>query len=107
MKLRIATIFTLLVSALQWVVISSFVSHSYMWFLKADAPKIDAGIFMAAVWASVTVVSFGFSCWVYDKLHRQESKFRFAALVSALFGVSGLLVFWGMASVGLIFLVNR
>jgi len=58
MKLRIATIFTLLVSALQWVVISSFVSHSYMWFLKADAPKIDAGIFMTAV------CGFGHCCFI-------------------------------------------
>lgn len=107
MFLRIATFATLLITALQWVVIGGFVSHSYMWLLKADAPVIDAGIAMTAVWAAVTTTAFIFSCWAYDKLHRANSKLRFPALLSALFGLSGLLVFWGMVSVGLIFLVHR
>lgn len=107
MKLFITTIITLLITALQWLIIGGFVSHSYMWLLKANAPTIDAGITMTALWSIVTIVSFGYSCWAYDKLHQDKSKLRFAALLSAQLGLSGLLVFWGMVSVGLITMVNR
>lgn len=78
-----------------------------MWFLKANAPTIDAGITMTALWSIVTLVSLGYSCWAYDKLLSEKSKLRFAALVSVQLGLSGLLVFWGMVSVGLIVMVHR
>ena len=107
MKLLIATIITLLLATLQWLIIGGFVSHSYMWLLKADAPIIDAGYTMTALWSIVTILSFGYSCWAYDKLLKDKSKLRFAALLSAQLGLSGLLVFWGMVSVGLIVMVHR
>lgn len=107
MKLRISTIITLLIATLQWLNIGGFVSHSYMWLLKADAPTIDAGIALTAFWSIVTLISFGYSCWAYDQLLKEKSKQRFAALVSAQLCISGLLVFWGMVSVGLIVMVHR
>lgn len=107
MKLRISTIITLLIATLQWLIIGGFVSHSYMWLLKADAPTIDAGITMTALWSIVTLVSLGYSFWAYDKLLIEKSKLRFAAILSAQLAVSGLLVFWGMVSIGLIVMVHR
>ena len=62
---------------------------------------------MTALWSIVTLVSFGYSCWAYDKLLIEKSKLRFVALISAQLGLSGLLVFWGMVSIGLILLAHR
>lgn len=107
MIIRLGVACSLLIVAAQWLIVGQFVSHSYTWWLKADEPRIDAGITATIVWSSASLAAVGFSVWAYDRLHREKTLARFVPLVTSVAGLAGFLVFWGMVSIGLLFLVRR
>src|SRR5262245_37561811 len=104
---RLGTLVSLAIVGLQWLIVAGFVSHSFAWWVKADAPTITAGTSTTAIWASGVILALAYSSWAYDRLSREKAAFRYVALVSSLAGSAGFLVFAGMAASGLLQLVNR
>jgi hypothetical protein len=107
MKIRIGLFVSLLVIALQWLVVMGFVEHSYAWWLKADDPVIDAGISGTIIFSIGSIAAVGFLLWVHDQLYNQKSHLKYLAQLLAIAGLSGLLVFFGMVFIGYILLVHR
>jgi hypothetical protein len=107
MKIRIGLFISFLIVALECVLVRSFVEHSYTWWLKADAPTIDAGIIGTALFSIGSLLAIGFSLWAHDQLYSQKSPLRFVAQFIAVAGLAGLLVFFGMVYIGYVLLVYR
>lgn len=107
MKIRAGLVLSFLVVTLQWLVVSSFVEHSYTWWLKAEAPEISAGITGTVLFAIGSLLAIGFSLWAHDQLYNQKSNLKYAAQLLAMAGLSGLLVFFSMVFVGYVALVHR
>ena len=91
----------------QWLVVMSFMEHSYTWWLKAGDPVIDAGIAGTVIFALGSVIAIGFSLWAHDWFYQRKSRLKYAAQLIALGGLSGLLVFFGMVFIGFVLLVHR
>lgn len=107
MKIRTGLFFSFLVIALQWLVVMSFVEHSYTWWLKAGNPVITAGISTTILFSIGSSLVVGFSMWAHDRLYSQESRLKYVAQFLAMAGLSGLLVFFGMVFRGYTELVAR
>jgi hypothetical protein len=107
MKIRIILLFSFLVITLEWLLVRGFVEHSYTWWLKADAPVIDAGIAGTILFSIGSMAAVGFSLWAHDRLYIQKSNLKYVAQFLAMAGLSGLLVFFGMVFIGYVLLVNR
>jgi hypothetical protein len=107
MKIRITLLASFLVVALEWLLVRSFVEHSYTWWIKADAPSIDAGIIGTVLFSIGSALAIGFSLWAHDQLYKQKSYLKFVAQFIAMAGLAGLLVFFGMVYLGYVLLVYR
>ncbi len=107
MKIRIGLVAAFLVVALQWLVVAGFVSHSYMWFLKANDPIVTAGIIGTVLFSVGSILAIAFSLWAYGKLYQQGSNLMYLSQLLGLAGLAGLLVFFGLASVGYVLFVHR
>ena len=107
MKVRIGLVVAFFVVALQWLVVAGFVSHSYMWFLKANDPIVTAGIIGTVIFSIGSILAIAFSLWAYGKLYQQGSNLMYLSQLLGLAGLAGLLVFFGLASVGYVLFVHR
>lgn len=107
MKIRIGLVAAFLVVALQWLVVAGFVSHSYMWFLKANDPIVTAGVVGTILFSAGSVFAIAFSLWAHGELHQQGSNLKYLSQLLGLAGLAGLLVFFGLASVGYVLFVHR
>src|ERR1017187_8774479 len=65
----------------QWLVVMSFVQHSYTWWLKAGDPVIDAGIAGTVIFALGSATAIGFSLWAHDWFYQQKSRLKYAAQI--------------------------
>jgi cbb3-type cytochrome oxidase subunit 3 len=84
-----------------------FVSHSYTWWFKANDPVINAGIIGTVVFSAASIGAVAFALWAHGRLYEQRSRLKYVAQLLGLAGLSGLLVFFGMVSVGYVLLVHR
>ena len=107
MKLRIGLVVSFLVVALQWLVVMGFIAHSYTWWLKVHDPVITAGIAGTGMFSVGSVLAVVFSLWAHKQLYEQKSRLQYIAQLLGLAGLSGLLVFFGMVSVGYVLLLQR
>lgn len=107
MKIRIGLAVSFLIVAFQWLIVMSFVEHSYTWWLKAGDPIINAGIVGTVLFSLGSMMAVGFSLWAHDKFCNEKSRLRYVAQLLALAGLSGLLVFFGMVFIGYVLLVHR
>lgn len=107
MKIRIGLVASFLVVVLQWLIVMGFVEHSYTWWLKASDPVVTAGIAGTVVFTIGSLLAMGFSLWAHGQLHEQKSCLEYVAQLLGLAGLSGLLVFFGMVSIGYVLLVHR
>jgi len=107
MKIRIGLVVSLLAVALQWLVVIGFVAHSYTFWLKAGDPALTAGIAGTAVFTIGSLLTVVFSLWAHGQFCEQKSRLKYVAQLLGIAGLAGLLVFFGMVSVGYVLLVNR
>ena len=108
MSTRIGLGLSFLAVAVQWYAVAGFVAHAFTWWIKVhDVALVSAGIagtVMFSVWSATAIAC---SLWAYDRLRDQRSRLKHAAQLTALAGLSGLLVFFGMASADIVTLVAR
>jgi hypothetical protein len=107
MNIRIGLVASFLVVALQWFIVVGFVEHSYAWWLKASDPVVTAGIAGTIILSIGSMLTVGFSLWAHGQLCEQEPRLKYVAQLLGLAGLSGLLVFFGMVSIGYVLLVHR
>ncbi|KFB66869.1 hypothetical protein [Candidatus Accumulibacter vicinus] len=107
MKIRIGLVASFFIVALQWLIVTGFVQHSYTWWLKASDPVVTAGIAGTVVFTIGSLLSVGFSLWAHGQLYEQKSRLKYVAQLLGLAGLSGLLVFFGMVFIGYVLLVHR
>lgn len=96
-----------LVVAFQWLIVMSFVGHSYTWWLKASDPVVTAGIAGTIIFTIGSLLAVGFSLWAHGQFYEQQSRLRYVAQLLGLAGLSGLLVFFSMVLIGYVLLVHR
>jgi hypothetical protein len=101
------TVVSLLVVALQWLVVMGFISHSYTWWLKADDPVITAGFFGTILFSIGSALAVAFSLWSFDQLYKEKAPLKFLSLFTSIAGLSGLLVYFGMVVFGYVVIVHR
>ncbi len=106
MIIRVGTGLAALVVALQWLVVNDFVSRTYENSFDGTA-KITAGSKGTVLFLVGSVAAISFAAYAYDKLHRQTSKLRYLALITALGGLAGLLVFSGLVVSGVMPVTSR
>lgn len=96
-----------LVIALQWLIVIGFIAHSYTWWLKVHDPMVTAGVIGTVLFSAGSAVAVLFTLWAHGRLHDQRSRFSYLAQLLGLAGLSGLLIFFGMASLGYVEFVQR
>lgn len=93
--------------ALQWLVVVSFVSHSYSWWVKAGQAVVTANTTKSLLMLAFALAASLFATWQYVKFPEESLWFRLAALFTALTGIAGQLVYSGMVISGMITFVAR
>lgn len=95
------------VVTIQWLLVGGFVAHSYMWWMKANDYVITAGVSGTVLMLVLTTASVIYAATFYVKAAPNDTKSRVAALLTVCTGLTGQLVFWGMALSGVTILVHR
>lgn len=96
-----------LVIAIQWLVVSGFISHSYAWWMKASDPQITAGISGTVAMFAAAAAAIVYTLWQYVRIPPTQVWRRVGVLLMALAGLTGQLVYFGMASAGIVVRVHR
>lgn len=105
---RYGLIISFLAIALQWLIVASFISHAYEWWIKTHDPfVVTAGITGTIAMFIGSGAAIIFSSWVFVKTPMDQLKTKTFAFITALSGMAGQLVYFGLASTGVVWLVHR
>ena len=85
----------------------SFVAHSYTWLLKAGDPVVTAGVVGTVLFSLGSLAAVLFALWSHGQLHGRHPYLSHLAQLVGLAGMAGLLVFFGLSSVGYVVFVQR
>lgn len=91
----------------QWLIVGGFISHSYMWWMKANDAQITAGVAGTIAMTMFAAAAIFYSAYSYVTAQPSAIWLRVVSLLVLCVGLIGQLIFWGMALSGVAVLVHR